>query len=279
MKQLSLILLVLLVSACTEKASSDPSINLKDRLSTLVLQRAGSCDGTLGTFDIELSETENGIEFVVRPQQLLVELPIIQIGLVNTQTNTFKVIHNHVVATVGQEIRGTVTLSDLEAFNVVAIRPANGGSFSDWSNVVADAVCVLPQLPEPEPLVAYTCDGTLGSFDVFLTAGQDSAYVLQIVPYQLAVEAPIVQIGIVNSFNNTYKILLDQVVARPNQVMSAPLSYEELLNFNYLALRPYTGGAFHDWSNVYQDAVCVLQMPDSSGRATYRPAPRSEFAE
>ncbi len=110
---------------------------------------------------------------------------------------------------------------------------------------------------------AFTCDGTLGSFDTYVIPNSAGKYDLVVIPYQLAVSQPIIQVGLVNSQNNTFKVLEYQVVAQPNAEISKEITYSDLVNFDYLAIRPANGGAFSDWSNVAADAVCVLQMPEN----------------
>jgi hypothetical protein len=122
--------------------------------------------------------------------------------------------------------------------------------------------CAKPKLDVQQYSYGYgQCDGTLGSFDVYLILNAQQgggSYQLSIIPVSMNNPGDIISVTITNS-NLGYKQLVGQVVATPDTEIDAGyLTSADLQNYTILALTPYQPGvSFPDAQNS-SDALCYL---------------------
>jgi hypothetical protein len=107
------------------------------------------------------------------------------------------------------------------------------------------------------------CDGTLGSFDVYVyqtsTAG---IYQVSVIPVSLDQPGDIVSITVANA-SLAYKVLQNQVVLfNDNEILAGTLTDTELELYDQLAITPYdSSGATWLEQAPEKDAVCYLPLP------------------
>lgn len=107
------------------------------------------------------------------------------------------------------------------------------------------------------------CDGTLGSFDVYVMRSPNAPglYELSIIPVQLDAPGDIVSVTVANE-NMAYKELVGQVVVfNEAEIRAGMLTETELSNYTILAITPYQPGVSFLDVNAEKDAICALPLP------------------
>jgi len=108
------------------------------------------------------------------------------------------------------------------------------------------------------------CDGTLGSFDVYVIPESPGTYELVIIPFQVT-PGDIVTIAIVNSATIAFNVVVPETAINPETEISTRITEADLANFDVLAIRPATAGQSFIDGNPAADAVCALPLPGSFG--------------
>jgi hypothetical protein len=111
------------------------------------------------------------------------------------------------------------------------------------------------------------CDGTLGSFDVYVyqtsTAG---IYQVSIIPVQLDAPGDIVSVVVANQ-SLQYRELQTQVVVNNDmEILVGTLTDTELEAYDILAITPYQPGVTFLEATPEKDAVCRLPLPGDTGQ-------------
>jgi hypothetical protein len=142
--------------------------------------------------------------------------------------------------------------------------------------LVALMGCAKPKLDVQQYSYGYGhCDGTLGSFDVYLllnSQGGGGTYQIAIIPVSMNSPGDIISVTITNS-SLAYKQLVEQVVATPDQEIDAgAITAADLQNYNILALTPFQPGvSFPDAQNS-SDALCYIpQLGDGVDQQPVQP--------
>ena len=116
------------------------------------------------------------------------------------------------------------------------------------------------------PLAEYGfgfCDGTIGSFDVYVIKNRQdpNLFDISIIPVALNAPGDIVSITVANQ-NLAYRELVTQVVLfNDTEIRAGTLSTSELAQFDILAITPYQPGVTFLEVNSAQDALCDLPLP------------------
>ncbi len=103
------------------------------------------------------------------------------------------------------------------------------------------------------------CDGSLGSFDIYLIAQSSGQYQLAIIPVSPANPGDIVTVNVVDQQSMAYQTLEDQVVINADQEIDFELSEAQVANYDTLALSLFQpGGASFPDIQAQEDALCYL---------------------
>lgn len=107
------------------------------------------------------------------------------------------------------------------------------------------------------------CDGTLGSFDVYViqSDAQPGLYEVSVIPVALNAPGDIVSITVANQ-QLAYKEVVPQVVLFAEQeIFAGYLTETELLTYDILAITPYQPGVTFLEATPESDALCTLPLP------------------
>lgn len=114
------------------------------------------------------------------------------------------------------------------------------------------------------------CDGTLGSFDIYVipSPSDPNMFQLAIMPVSLTDPGDIVQVVMANQ-SPSYQIVDTEAVLQPNQELDAGyISATDLSNYNILSIVPFDGtGQTFLQQSPNEDVTCSLPSPsdNSSG--------------
>jgi len=111
------------------------------------------------------------------------------------------------------------------------------------------------------------CDGTMGSFDVYVIPSSTSSglYELSIIPIQVASEGSVAKIHVLNQ-GLPYKQMVSSVtLITESEIFAGFLTEAELENYDTLAITPYDPNQelqndFTQQENA-TDAICSLPLP------------------
>jgi len=111
------------------------------------------------------------------------------------------------------------------------------------------------------------CDGTLGSFDVYVYPSSTSGlYQVSVIPVSLDAEGDIVTMATANSSDMSYKVLQTEVVVYSNQeILAGTLTDTELEHFDKFAISSYVPGVAWAEQQPEKDAICWLPLPGENG--------------
>lgn len=112
------------------------------------------------------------------------------------------------------------------------------------------------------------CDGTLGSFDVYVYPTSTSGiYQVSVIPVSLDAPGDIVSITVANQ-SLQYRELQTQVVVNQDmEILAGTLTDKELESYDILAITPYQPGVTFLEATPEKDAVCRLPLPGEMGKA------------
>lgn len=118
------------------------------------------------------------------------------------------------------------------------------------------------------------CDGTLGSFDVYVyETSSPGLYQVSIIPVSLDAPGDIVSITVANQ-GLAYKELQTQVVLfQDREILAGTLTDTELENYELLAITPYQPGVSFLEATPEKDAVCTLPLPGDNNTTQTTPQP------
>lgn len=111
------------------------------------------------------------------------------------------------------------------------------------------------------------CDGTLGSFDIYVVASPSNAglYELSVIPVSLDAPGDIVRVAVANN-SLAYKEMVTQVVVNPQQeIFAGYLTVSDLQNYDILAITPYEPGVSFLEGTAEKDAICSVPLPGDDG--------------
>jgi hypothetical protein len=111
------------------------------------------------------------------------------------------------------------------------------------------------------------CDGTLGSFDVYVyPTASSGVYQVSVIPVSLDAPGDIVSITVANQ-SLQYRELQTQVVLNNDmEILAGTLTDTELEAYDIIAITPYQPGVTFLEATPEKDAVCRLPLPGDEGQ-------------
>lgn len=116
------------------------------------------------------------------------------------------------------------------------------------------------------------CDGTIGSFDVYVyKTASTGIYQVSVIPVSLDSPGDIVSITVANQ-GLAYKELQTQVVLfQDREILAGTLTDTELETYEMLAITPYQPGVSFLEATPEKDAVCYLPLPGDGASSPQQP--------
>jgi hypothetical protein len=102
------------------------------------------------------------------------------------------------------------------------------------------------------------CDGSLGSFDVYLIAQNTGDFQLAIIPVSPSNPGDIVTVNVVDQQSMSYRTLEEQVVINADQEIDFPITAADAQNYDTLALTLFQPGVSFPDVQSQEDAFCYL---------------------
>lgn len=103
------------------------------------------------------------------------------------------------------------------------------------------------------------CDGSLGSFDVYVVPLSSGQYQLSVIPVNVN-PGDVVSITLTNTAFTGYRPVISETTVNPNQEIDGNITDSDLTAYNILTITPYAAGPYYS-QNPATDVICNLPLP------------------